>query len=155
MKNSNKLIQSIGIPYTALLSVIFGLLLVSFPIGIFVVFESNIGGDINFEYPLSHLDIFTGLDFYQSSSDISIGDAFVVLWIFYLVIFVIAILGPKHDFLKTLSPIISFGKYDTRFNYMFGITKWFSILILISGLINYVQEGFGIEIVPPLVDNLG
>ena len=153
MKNSNKLIQSIGIPYTALLSVIFGLLLVSFPIGIFVVFESNIGGDINFEYPLSHLDIFTGLDFYQSSSDISIGDAFVVLWIFYLVIFVIAILGPKHDFLKTLSPIISFGKYDTRFNYMFGITKWFSILILISGLINYVQEGFGIEIVPPLVDN--
>ena len=153
MKNSNKLLQSIGIPYTALLSVIFGLLLVSFPIGIFVVFESDIGGDINFEYPLSHLDIFTGSDFYQSFSDISIGDAFVVLWIFYLVIFVIAMLGPKHDFLKTLSPIISFGKYDTRFNYMIGITKWFSILILISGLINYIQEGFGVGIVPPLADN--
>ena len=153
MKNSNKLLQSIGIPYTALLSVIFGLLLVSFPIGLFVVFESDIGGNINFEYPLSHLDIFVGSDFYQSSYDISIGDVFVVLWIFYLVIFVIAMLGPKHDFLKTLSPIISFGKYDTRFNYMIGITKWFSILILISGLINYVQEWFGIGIVPPLVDN--
>ena len=62
-------------------------------------------------------------------------------------------LGPKHDFFKTLSPIISSGKYDTRFNYMIGITKWFSILILISGLINYIQEGFGIGIIPPLVDN--
>ncbi len=153
MKNSNKLLQSIGIPYTALLSVIFGLLVVSFPIGIFVVFESDVGGDINYEYPLSHLDIFIGSDFYQSSSDVSIGDVFVVLWIFYLVIFVIAMLGPKHDFFKALSPIISFGKYDTRFNYMIGITKWFSILILISGLINYIQEGFGITIVPPLADN--
>jgi len=153
LQNSNKLLQSLGIPYTALLSVIFGLLLVSFPIGIFVVFESDIGGDINYDYPLSHLDIFLGSDFYQSSLDVSIGDVFVILWIFYLVIFVIAMLGPKHDFLKTLSPIISSGRYDSQFNYMIGITKWFSILILISGLINYVQEGFGIEIVPPLEDN--
>ena len=153
MQNSNKILQSIGIPYTALLSVIFGLLLVSFPIGIFVVFESDVGGDINYEYPLSHLDIFAGSDFYQSPLDVSIGDVFVVLWIFYLIILVMAMRGPKHDFFKTLSPIISSGKYDSRFNYMIGITKWFSILILISGLINYVQEGFGIEIVPPLEDN--
>lgn len=153
MQNPNKLLQSIGIPFTALLSVIFGLLLISFPIGIFVVFESDIGGDINYEYPLTHLDIFNEADFYQMPLGISIGDAFIVLWVFYLVLFVIATLGPKHDFLKTLSPIISFGKYDTRFNYMIGVTKWFSILILISGLINFVQEGFGIDIVPPLVDN--
>ncbi|MBT8242268.1 MAG: CPBP family intramembrane metalloprotease [Nitrosopumilus sp.] len=153
MQNSKKLLQSIGIPYTALLSVIFGLLLVSFPIGIFVVFESDIGGDINYEYPLSHLDIFEGTSFYRSDVDVSIGDAFTVLWIFYLILFVIAILGPKHDFLKTISPIISVGKYDTRFNYMIGVTKWFSILILVSGLINFVQEGFGIVITPPLADN--
>ena len=36
---------------------------------------------------------------------------------------------------------------------MIGITKWFSILILISAVINFVQEGFGVEIVPPLDDN--
>jgi hypothetical protein len=150
---SNKILQSIGIPFTALLSVIFGLLLVSFPIGIYVVFETDIGDDLNFEYPLTHLELFAGTDFYQSSLDVSIGDAFVVLWTFYLVLFVIAILGPKHDFLKTLSPIISLGKYDTRVNYMIGITKWFSILILISTLINFVQEGFGLDIVPPLAEN--
>jgi membrane protease YdiL (CAAX protease family) len=127
--------------------------MVSFPIGMYVVFETNIGGDINYEYPLTHLDLFENTDIFQAPIDVSVGDAFVVLWVFYLVLFVIAILGPKYDFLKTLSPIISFGKYDTRFNYMIGITKWFSILLLVSGLINYVQEGFGIEIVPPVAEN--
>ena len=153
MQNSNKLLQLIGIPFTALLTVIFGLLLVSFPIGIFVIFESDVGGDINYEYPLTHLDIFKGTWLYLNPVDISIGDAFVVLWTFYLVLFVIAILGPSRGFLKTLSLIISFGKYDARLNYMLGVTKWFSILILISVLINFVQEGFGVTIVPPLVDN--
>ncbi len=153
MQVSNKILQSIGIPFTALLSVIFGLLLVSFPIGIYVVFETNVGGDINFEYPLTHLELFTGTEFYQMPLDVSIGDAFVVLWTFYLVIFVIAIFGPKNDFIKTLSPIISLGKYSTRVNYMIGITKWFSILILISTLINFVQVEIGLEIVPPLAEN--
>jgi len=153
LQNSNKLLQSIGIPFTALLSVVFGLLLVSFPIGIYVVFESEIGGDINYEYPITHLELFNDTVFYQAPINVSIGDAFVVLWIFYLVIFVIATLGPKHGFLKTLSPIISSGRYDTRFNYMIGVTKWLSILILISSLINFVQEGFDVDIIPPVVDN--
>ena len=153
MQNSNKILQYIGIPFTALLSVIFGLLLISFPIGIYVFFETDVGGDINYEFPLTHLDLFEGTELYQTSFDVSIGDAFVVLWVLYLVFFVIAILGPKKDFLKTLSPIISFGKYDVKLNYMIGITKWFSILILISVLINFVQEGMGFDIVPPLIDN--
>lgn len=153
MQNSIKILQFLGIPFTALLSVIFGLLLVSFPIGIYVVFETDIGGDINYEYPVTHLDFFSDTDLYQSPVDVSIGDVFVVLWAFYLVLFVIAIFGPKHSFLKTISPIISFGKYDTRVNYLVGVTKWFSILILISALINYVQEGFGVSIVAPVVEN--
>ncbi|MCV0431636.1 CPBP family intramembrane glutamic endopeptidase [Nitrosopumilus sp.] len=153
MQNSNKIIQSIGIPFTALLSVIFGLLLVSFPIGIYVVFETDVGGDINYEFPLTHLSLFENTDLYQSSIDVSVGDAFTLLWVFYLALFTLAILGPRHDFFKILTPIISFGKYDTYANYMIGVTKWFSILILISAVINFVQEGFGMEIVPPLVDN--
>jgi len=36
---------------------------------------------------------------------------------------------------------------------MFAITKWLSILILISALINFIQEYFGIITVPPLGDN--
>ena len=153
MQNSNKILQALGIPFTASLSVIFGLLVISFPIGIFVVFESEIGGDINYEYPLTHLELFNGTEMYQAPIDVSIGDVFVILWTFYIVIFVIAMLGPKQGFLKSLSSIISFGKYDTNSNYLFGVIKWFSILILISALINFVQEGFGIVTIPTLIDN--
>ncbi len=153
MQNSNKLLQSLGIPFTALLSVIFGLFLVSFPIGIYVVFESDVGGDINYDYPVTHLELFTGTDLYYSPTTISIGDVFVVLWVFYAVIFVIATLGPKHGFLKSLSPIISFGNHENKSNYMIGALKWFSILIFVSILINLVQEEFGIVTVPPLDDN--
>jgi membrane protease YdiL (CAAX protease family) len=153
LQNSNKILQAIGIPFTALLSVIFGLLLVSFPIGLFVVFESEIGGDINYEYPLTHLELFDGTELYQAPIGVSIGDMFVILWTFYAVIFVIAILGPKHGFLKSLSSIISYGKYDGSSNYLIGVTKWLSILILISILINFIQEWFGIVTIPPLAEN--
>lgn len=153
MQNQNKLLQAVGIPFTALLSVIFGLLLVSFPIGLFVIFESDIGGDINYDFPVTHLELFKGTSVYQTASDISIGDVFVGLWIFYVVLFVIAILGPKTGFLKSFTSIISFGKYDTNSNYMIGVTKWLSILVLVSALINFVQEQFGIVTVPPLDDN--
>ena len=153
MQNSNKILQAIGIPFTALLSVVLGLLLVSFPIGIYVVFESNIGDDINYEYPFSYLDIFEGTGLYQKNVDVSIGDVFTILWIFYAVIFVIATLGPKNGFLKSLSPIISLGRFNTSVNYMIGVTKWFSILILVSILINFIQEQFDIAINPPPMDN--
>ena len=153
MQNQNKIIQLLGIPFTALLSIIFGLLLISFPIGIYVIFESDIGDDINYDYPVTHLDIFSQTDFYQSPIDITLGDAFVILWMFYLIIFVIALLGPKQHFLKSISSLISMGKYDTKLNYMFAMTKWLSILILISAIINFIQESFGIVTTPPLGGN--
>ena len=153
MQNQNKIIQLLGIPFTALLSIIFGLLLISFPIGIYVVFESDIGDDINYDYPVTHLDIFSQTDFYQSPIDITLGDAFVILWMFYLIIFVIALLGPKQHFLKSISSLISMGKYDTKLNYMFAMTKWLSILILISAIINFIQESFGIVTTPPFGGN--
>ena len=153
MQNPNRILQLLGIPFTALLSIIFGLLLISFPIGIYVVFETNIGSDLNYDYPITHLDIFHETSFYQSSFDLSIGDVFVVLWIFYLGIFVISVLGPKQNFLKSISSLISMGQYDVKLNYMFAITKWLSILILVSAIINFIQESFGIITVPPLGGN--
>ena len=153
MQNQNKIIQLLGIPFTALLSIIFGLLLISFPIGIYVIFESDIGDDINYDYPITHLDIFSQTDFYQSPIDVTLGDAFVILWVFYLIIFVIALLGPKQHFLKSISSLISMGKYDAKLNYMFAMTKWLSILILISAIINFIQEYFGIVTIPPLGGN--
>jgi membrane protease YdiL (CAAX protease family) len=99
------------------------------------------------------LDIFHETSFYQSSFDLSLGDAFVILWMFYLGIFVISILGPKQNFLKSISSLISRGHYDVKLNYMFAVTKWLSILILVSAVINFIQESFGIITIPPLGGN--
>lgn len=152
MKESNKILQSLGIPYSALLSVVFGMMLFSFPMGMFVVFNTDIGNDINFEYPLDELEIFTNME-YRMPSESTIGDAFVILWSIYVILFAIAIFGPKNGFLQTLSPILSHGKIISQSNYLVSITKWFSILILISAIITFVQEGFGIQTLPPPVDN--
>ena len=151
MQEPNKLLQGLGIPYSALLSVIFGMMLLSFPMGIFVVFHTDVGDDINFDYPLSDLDIFDNVSF--PAIDVTIGDVFVVLWSIYAILFAIAILGPKRGFLQTLSPILSHGKIISQSNYLVAITKWFSILILVSAIITLIQEGFGIQTLPPPSDN--
>ena len=127
------------------------MMLVSFPMGLFVVFNSNIGGDINFDYPLAELDLFDGID--SLPFDATVGDAFVVLWSIYAILFAIAILGPQRGFLQTLSSTLSQGKITIKENYLVSITKWFSILILVSAIITFVQEGFGISTLPPPADN--
>ena len=141
MQNSNKIPQGIAIPHSALLSVIFGMMIISFPLGAYVMFHSDLGGDINFEFPINNLGI------------LSIGDGFSIFWVVYIIFFTIAMLGPKEEFFKTMSSLISKGKLKTDSNYMLIVTKWFSILILVSATINFIQEGFGISTVPPSVGN--
>ena len=143
LQNPNKILQGIGIPHSALLSVIFGMMVLSFPLGAYVMFQSELGDDINFEYPINLFEIFT----------IEIGDAFIVLWSVYIIFFTIAMLGPKQEFIKTLSSFLSSGKLKTQKNYMVAVTKWFSILILVSAIINFIQEGFGVSTTPPAVEN--
>ena len=152
MQESNKILQSLGIPSSALLSVIFGMMLLSFPIGMFVVFNTDIGNEINFEYPLSELTIFDGVGYFLPF-DVTLGDAFTILWITYAILFSIAIFGPNKTFFHTLSPILSRGKIASDSNYLVSVLKWFSVLILVSAVITYTQEGFGIETVPPPSDN--
>ena len=128
------------------------MMLLSFPFGVFVVFNTDIGDDINFQYPLNNLDIFKELG-YLTPFDIEIGDVFIVLWSIYAILFTIAMFGPDKGFLKALSANLSREKLETKSNYMITITKWFSILILMSIIIDFIQQGFGIVTVPPSVDN--
>ena len=145
LQKPNKILQVIGIPHSALLSIIFGMMILSFPLGAYVMFHSELGDDINFEFPINQFENFT--------SGIEIGDAFIVLWSTYIIFFTIAMMGPKAGFFKTMSLLLSQGKLKTKTNYMVAITKWFSILILVSAIINFIQEGFGVSTVPPTVSN--
>ena len=150
LQESHKLLQMLGISHAAFLSVIFGMMLLSFPLGVFVVFHSNVGDNINFEYPVISSNLFGNNDLFF---EISLGDVFIVFWTMYAIFFTIAIFGPRKGFLQILSVIITDGKITPHQNYLVLITKWFSILILVSAIITYTQEFFGIQTLPPVVGN--
>ena len=95
-----------GIPFSALVSIIFGMMIFSFPIGAFVVFNSNIEDEIRFDYPINGFDFFPEELVLKFQSSLKLGDVFIVLWSVFVILFSIAMLGPKTNFLKTLSPII-------------------------------------------------
>ena len=59
MPNLNKILYGCGIPLSALISVIFGMMILSFPLGTYTVFNSNIGDDIDYNFPLDQFDIFS------------------------------------------------------------------------------------------------
>ncbi len=117
------------------------------------MFNSELGDDINFEFPINQIEIFVAGIGIPIPTNVEIGDAFIVLWSIYIILFTIAMVGPKDGFLKTMSMFVSQGKIIVSSNYMVAVTKWFSILILVSALINFIQEGFGISTVPPPVTN--
>ncbi len=135
------------------MSVIFGMMVLSFPIGAYVMYHSELGDDINFEYPLNQFEISVAGIGISIPIDIEIGDAFIVLWSIYVIFFVMAMVGPKDGFFKIMSSLLSKGKLQTKSNYMVAVITGFSILIFVSAVINFIQEGFEISTIPPVVEN--
>ena len=153
MPNLNNILRSIGIPLSALVSVIFGMMILSFPLGAYVVFNSNIGDDIDYNFPLEQFDIFIAGINLGIPLDFEIGDMFIIFWSIFLILFVITFLGPKYNFLKSINLLLNKQKTDSDANYLVNIIKWFSIIVVISGVINFIQESFGITTLPPEYTN--
>jgi len=143
------ILHGVGIPFSALTSVIFGLMIVSFPLGAYAIFNSDIGNDIDYNFPLEKFDMFIAGVNLQLPLEIEIGDTFVIAWSIFIILFIISFLGPKKNFIKTIGDILSSGKNSFSDNYMINIIKWFSILVLISTTITIIQESFGIITAPP------
>ena len=144
-----KNLQVLGIPYAALISVIFGLMIISFPIGAFIVFNSDVGNEIGFDFPIKGFDFFLAGINYKIPIEFELGDAFIVIWCLYLVLFTIAILGPKKNVLSVIVSLLTVSENFTKSNYLTTIIKWFTIIIVISGIINFIQESINITIQPP------
>jgi hypothetical protein len=149
VSNLEKILHGFGIPFSALTSVIFGLMIVSFPLGAYAIFNSDIGDDIDYTFPLEKFDIFIAGINIQFPVEYEIGDVFVIFWAIFIILFIITFLGPKKNFIKTISDILSHEKNPLTDNHMINIIKWFSILVLISAVITIIQENFGIITEPP------
>jgi hypothetical protein len=149
---THKILQGISIPYSALVSVIFGLMIFSFPIGAYLFFNSPLGGSIEYGFPVSELEVVQkyGLDL---PSWVSVGDVFVVVWMFFLIIFTIAVFGPKKNFVQVLSPMMSGARAVQEGNYLLHAIQWFCVIIVLSAAIDLAQQRFGVSITPPQFEN--
>ena len=153
MSAKNKILQGLAIPHTALISVIFCLMVISFPTGMYLVFNSGIGDDITYEYPMDSLSLFLAGIGFEAPINFELGDGFVVIWCTFLIIFTIAIFGPKNNFVSVLQSMITEGKYRIQDSYIVVAIKWFSILVIVSAGIMGVQELFGISVEQPEAAN--
>lgn len=128
-------------------------MILSFPIGVYVMFNSNIGNDINFQYTINEFNFFVGGINYKLPVSFEIGDVFILAWSVYLILFSISFIGPKSSLMNTLSQIISEGWKNIKENALHSAITWFAILILASVTIDFIQESFGIKIEPPESQN--
>jgi len=149
----NKILQGLAIPHTALISVIFCLMVLSFPTGAYLVFNSEIGDDITYEYPMDSLNIFLAGVGFETPVKFELGDGFIVIWCTFLILFTVALFGPKKNFIIVLQSMISEGKYKIQDSYIVTVIKWFSILVIVSGGIIAIQELVGISVEQPEAPN--
>ena len=153
MLKIDKFQRVIAIPYSALASVIFGMMIISFPIGAYVVFNSNLGKEINYQYPLDGIDIFLGGIGFKLPIHFEIGDGFIVMWCTYLVLFAISLSGRQRNLMRALSLVMIEGWHNIKNNALLSTITWFSILIVFSLIIDFIQQSFGINIEPPSSQN--
>ena len=153
MSHLNNILHGFGIPLSALVSVIFGMMILSSPLGTYTLFNSEIGDDIDYSFPLDQFDIFIAGINLGIPIEYEIGDVFLVFWSIFLILFVITFLGPRNNFLQTISQLLTKDKINTDANYLVNVIKWFSVIVVISGIINFIQESFGISTLPPEYTN--
>ncbi len=153
MSNIDRINRIITIPHAGLQSVIFGIMLLSFPIGAYVIFNSDIGKEITYQFPTKGFNLFLGGISFTIPISFEIGDAFILAWLTFLVLFTISFLGPKDSFLKILSQSMSSGLRNMKENGLVSMIGWFSILLLSSEIIDKIQNSFGITIESPKTQN--
>ncbi|MYB47089.1 MAG: CPBP family intramembrane metalloprotease [Cenarchaeum sp. SB0672_bin_9] len=140
-----------GIPHSALISTILGMMVLSFPLGAYVVFYSDVGQSITFQVPASHIALFGAESYGILPPFIELGDLFVVLWTVYVIFFTIALLGPDRNILVSLKERVLGVTHTT--NYMIHALSWFAILVLASTVIDLLQGYVGLSITPPDIGN--
>ena len=128
-------------------------MVLSFPTGAYLIFNSEIGDNITHEYPMDSLSLFLAGIGFEVPVQFELGDGFIVIWCIFLILFTAAILGPKKNFVAVLQSMISEGSYKIQDNYIVAVIKWFSILVIVSGGIIAVQEFAGISIEQPEAPN--
>lgn len=150
--------RALAVPHSAMVSVIFGMMALSFPLGAYVVFSPDApgGGIVDHGYPIGELGLFVaGLGVEVPAAGLSLGDAFTSLWCAYAALFAVAALGPCRGLYAELSSAMGHagaraaGGAPGSENYMHAAVRWFAVLVLASAAITALQAHAGIPTGPP------
>ena len=150
--------RALAVPHSAMVSVIFGMMALSFPLGAYVVFSPDApgGGIVDHGYPIGELGLFVaGLGVEVPAAGLSLGDAFTALWCAYAALFAVAALGPCRGLYAELSSAMGHagaraaGGAPGHENYMHAAVRWFAVLVLASAAITALQAHAGIPTGPP------
>lgn len=157
--------RALAVPHSAMVSVIFGMMALSFPLGAYVVFSAAApgGGMVDHGYPLGSLGLFVaGLGIEVPADGLRLGDAFTALWCAYAAVFAVAALGPCRGLYAELSSAMGHGgaraaggrgngpPYE---NYMHAAVRWFAVLVLASAAAALLLAHAGVPADPPPADD--
>lgn len=163
MLNRSKLEKSIeSIKYGLILFIVL-VTIVSFAIGLFIVFFTQLGGDVSW-YQDTSLDFLLINIFGFQSIQFNLGITFLFFFSVYLVCYLYCLFYPKPVFKRFLfrkfkhvqAPKPTNNIYTSRHhnsNFLVIAISWFSGYFLLSVLIDTIQQLFGVTLGNPLTEN--
>jgi len=127
----SKFTKIVSLLYLALIILTIGLMILSFPLGLYIVFISDLARNAINTFGEQIINFVRGL--------------FIIFWLIYLVLFVKAIQGPRLPLNKVPRSALNYGLKSIFDNTLSALSVTFSALLLITVFITLLQNSVGIE----------
>ncbi|MFQ5940410.1 MAG: CPBP family intramembrane glutamic endopeptidase [Nitrososphaerales archaeon] len=132
--------------FAAVLGILFALMVLAFPFGAYVVFNTDLGATITYEFPLNSFYIFlAGLPVDLPVNN-QLGELFIVLWCVYLLFFTLLMLGPRKNILQSLVRTVEGEEHASSDNALQMVIIWLAVLLVISKGLEILQQSVGVSI---------
>ena len=131
--------------YSAIIGTIFVLMILSFPLGAYVIFNTELGSNITDEIPLDSFYIFLGGLAVDLPVKNELGEMFIIIWCFYLFFFAILMLGPTKNILQSLVKGQGGNEHAHRDNALLMVILSLAVLLVISKALEIVQQSVGVS----------
>lgn len=128
--------------YAALIGIIFGFMVLAFPFGAYVVFNTELGDTLTHEFPLSDYLFITVIPV-DLPFTLQLGEYFIFFWCLYLFFFALLMFGPKRNILQSLVGMVE-KKEESRSNALQMVILWLAVLFVFSQGLELILEPLGV-----------
>ncbi|MFQ6135229.1 MAG: type II CAAX prenyl endopeptidase Rce1 family protein, partial [Nitrososphaerales archaeon] len=146
-QSKDKLSRTAFLAYTCIFAaacvMIIATMFFSFVLGGYTVFNTELGNR-EVANPITLVPIFIFGVPLPVFSTATLGDIFSGVWSIYILIFTIAINGPKRSVLGVLRRVRERGRFPFYDNTAFTVVTYFSIMLLVFSIIELIQNQIGI-----------